>query len=241
MAKRVAILLAIAIGALAFIGCGGDDGGPEATPSPTAAPANPPGNLFQNGDFELGLEPWTSLDPNSHPEITTDRALTGSHSAALRMRDDVTRTGTHIYYLVQEITPSQMPDVLRGAYRVENWQRGTTKQYLQFVVIAFGPDNFPKTVDNWQLRYLLAGVKDQPLEVQNARYLQYSAEDPAQDVWVTFEAPIKKDFLEQWNVVPENFEKLRILFEVRFDDKAETDGVANADVYYDSLYIGDGG
>lgn len=240
MARRCALLLAIASVALTLTACGGGDGG-DTTGTLTLTPApNPPGNLLINGSFEQGGEPWMSLDPESNFQVTDAQSLDGHFSARLQMNDDQASFGDRVYDVAQEITPGQMPEVIRGAYRVENWQRGTAKQYLQFAVIAYGPDNFPTTVDNWQLRYLLAGVEEAPLIINNARYLKYSGADPVQDTWVTFEAPIRKDFLEQWQVIPQGFEKLRLLFEVRFDDKTEADGVSRADVYYDNLYIGDG-
>ncbi len=38
--------------------------------------------------------------------------------------------------------------------------------------------------------------------------------------------------------MPENFENIRVLFEVRYDDKIVGEGPLAADVYYDDLYFG---
>jgi hypothetical protein len=238
-------LLAIAALGLLAVACGGgdDDAGETVTPSPTASAGpvlpNPPGNLLRNAGFEEGPEPWISLNPESSFVLSTDAAFTGTTSALLQMRDGPESTGTRIYYLVQEVTPLQFPEVMRGAYRVLNWSKGTEKQYLQAVVIVFGADNNPVPgADNFQVRYLLAGVDEAPLEIGNARYLSFSSEEPVEGSWLGFETNVMDDFEEQWGVVPAGFEKIRVLFEVRFDEKVATDGTSQADVFYDDLYLG---
>lgn len=211
----------------------------EASPSATPGLPNPPGNLLRNPGFEEGAEPWISLDPDSSFELSQDAAFTGAASAKLHMDDGPDITGSKVYYLVQELTPSRFPEVLRGAYRVANWNQGTLKQYLQVVVIVYGADNNPVSeVDNFQIRYLLAGVDGAPLEIGNAKYLSFSAEEPILDNWLGFETNVMQDFQDQWGVVPQGYDKIRVLFEVRFDDKAEADGQATADVWYDDLYLG---
>jgi len=62
-------------------------------------------------------------------------------------------------------------------------------------------------------------------------------DDPALDEWVPFQVNVRDDFLKLWGAVPE-YEKIRVLFEVRYDDKAKGEGPAEADVYYDDLYFG---
>ena len=199
-------------------------------------------NLLLNPSFEEGAEPWISLDPESTFEVSQAQAHSGASSALLHMEDPVEAEGAKVHYLVQEISPEEFPDVVRGNYFVENWVRGTAKQYLQFVVIAIGAKNNPITqANNYQLRYILTGTDRDPFEIGNARFIYFERElAPTQGQWVPFEADVKGDFQRYWGGVPEDFEKIRILFEVRYDDKVAGDGAPRADVYYDDLYFGPG-
>jgi hypothetical protein len=198
------------------------------------------GNLLLNPSFEEGAEPWISLDPESTFEVSQAQAHSGFSSALLHMEDPVEAEGSKVYYLVQEISPEEFPEVLQGNYFVENWSRGTAKQYLQFVVIAIGAKNNPiAQANNFQLRYLLTGIDRDPFEIGNAKFIYFQRElEPVQGQWIHFEADVKGDFQRYWGGVPEDFEKLRILFEVRYDDKIAGDGAPRADVYYDDLSFG---
>jgi hypothetical protein len=198
------------------------------------------GNELLNPGFEEGAEPWISLDPESEFEITTAQANSGSNSALLRMDAPAEAEGDQVHYLVQEITPDDFPDVVKGHYRVENWQRGAFHQYLQAVVIAFGADNNPLAAqtDNFQLRYLLAGIDREPFRIANAQFVYVTEAEPVLGQWVPFELSVRDDFQRLWGAVPENFDKLRLLFEVRYDDKVASDQPVRADVYYDDLYSG---
>lgn len=258
-------LLSISAVALLAVACGGDDdGGDEATNSAAvtatretveatitltpsgeaSAPAsttpfpNPPGNLLVNPGFEEGADPWITLDPDAGFEVSDRAGFSGSHSALLQLNEPAGTTGAKVIYLVQELNPPQMPELLRGAYRVENWQKGSAKQYLQVVVIAFAPDNFPPDAANYQMRYILAGIQNEPLDIGNAHYAFFSQDDPQTDRWLIFETNVREDFAEAWGSIPEGYDKLRVLFEVRYDDKLSVDGASRADVYYDDLYFG---
>ena len=244
------ILLAAAVAAL-LVACGEEDGAsptpgvtPQASPTPVTElcgralrPAPAEGNVFPNGGFEQGHDPWFALKP---PDFLVSQGVahSGSASALLRMRAPVEASGIGIHYLVQEAAPAQMPEVVSGYYRVDNWISGTPKQYLQFVVIAPGPDNFPTDPPNYQIRYLLAGIDQDPFAISNAKFVYLTKEDPPQGKWVYFERNLREDFQKLWGAVPEGFDCLRFLFEVRFDDKVSGDGPAEADVYYDDLYLG---
>jgi hypothetical protein len=217
-----------------ILACGGDD-------DEEGAAANPPGNLLLNPGFEEGPEPWITLSADSGFEVTQELALTGLSSAVLSMADPPEAEGSKVYYLVQELTPTQFPDVMRGAFYITNWLKGTPKQYVQVVVIAFGADNNPTPAENYQLRYILGGVNAAPLDIANAQYVFLTQGDPILGDWVTFEANIREDFQNFWNAVPENFENIRVLFEVRYDDKTAGDGAVEADVYWDDLYVGSSG
>ena len=204
------------------------------------------GNLVANGSFEEGAEPWCSLDSSAWGapfSVSEAQALAGEQSALLRLRS--TDGGeVRVYGVVQEVAPEELPQTLSAAYYVDSWQQGTPRQYLQVVVIVWGAENAPLElagVSNHQIRYILAGVDSQPTFISNARYVMVSEEQPRVGEWVSFERDVRQDFVELWGAAPEGFDRLRVLFEVRWDDRAPEDGPSSADVYYDDLYFGSGG
>jgi hypothetical protein len=265
--KFLALLAALTVALAAGAACNGDDedgqptstAGPASTippstgtpagtleptvdPRPTLTPGayEPPAgsaNVFGNPGLEEGNQYWYALHDQT-VETVTDVAHSGLASAYLRMRDPVEATGAKVYYLVQEVAPAQFPELVSGYYKVDNWKRGTEKQYLQFVVIVFAPTNLGSEFPNYQIRYPLAGILEQPFPIANAFFKFLSSDfDPRQGEWVYFESNIKQDFQEWWGEVPEGYSKVRVLFEVRYDDK-EAELPAEADVYYDDLYMG---
>jgi len=252
---KLPVLLAAATLALAVaVACNG--GGeneptpPGASPVPTieARPTLTPGayqpspgtaNLFGNPGLEEGAKYWFSLDEQQKVE-TGSVAHSGQAAAHLQMRDPPDASGTHVYYLVQEVDPAQFPELISGYYRVDNWKRGAEKQYLQFAVIVFAPTNLGGQYPNYQMRYPLAGISEEPFDIANAFFKFLGRDDPRQGEWVYFEANIKNDFQQYWTAVPEGYSKIRVLFEVRYDDKAPGTA-AEADVYYDDLYMGPAG
>lgn len=207
--------------------------GPQAPP--------PTDNVFANPSFEDGGAPWCFLKPPAFI-VSEGVAHTGSSSALLPLQADESEEGNKIAYLVQEIKVEELPEVLSGYYRVENWSKGTEKQYLQFVVIVWEADNAPiinnRPVANHQIRYLLAGIDSPPFEIANAQFVFVSRDDPPIGEWVRFELNLREDFEDLWGAVPVGFEHIRVLFEVRYDDKATGEGPLSADVYYDDLYFG---
>jgi len=230
--RRPALLAAgLAIAAWALAACSGGSDGGNGQPGPG-------GNLFVNPGFENGSDPWFSLAKDASFVRAEELSHGGKASAHLQMRDALPDSGHKVYYLVQEITPQSFPDVVRGYYRVENWRHGTRKQYLQFVVIVFGGSTLPTGASNYQIRYLLAGIDSPPFPIGNAHFVFIGKNDPAEGEWVPFQANVKDDFVRLWGGVPAGFDKIRVLFEVRWDDKVAGDGEPQADVYYDDLYIG---
>jgi hypothetical protein len=242
----------VALAGMAFVAvvagaCNGDetptatDTSPTAdagSPTPGTSPTSPAtGNLFPNGDFESGRDPWYSLKPPDFI-LTRDIAHSGETSALLRMREGTETEGAKVFYLVQEITPEEFPEVISGYYRIENWRKGTPKQYAQFVVIVFAAENTPDGFPNHQIRYLLAGIDTEPFAISNAKFVFLSREEPVEGEWVYFERNVREDFLTLWGSVPIGYEKIRVLFEVRYDDKLLGEGPVEADAYYDDLYIG---
>lgn len=192
-------------------------------------------NLFLNSGFESGEDPWFVLSPPMF-EVTQKLSHSGQSSALLQMKVSPETVGTKVYYLVQEIAPQEFPEFLSGYYRVEKWTKATSKQYLQFVIIVFGA-NISPGFPNHQIRYTLTGINKDPFDAAYAFFVHIGEEKPTIGQWVYFERNIKQDFQNLWGTVPEGFSKIRVLFEVRFDDK-EAGTSPEADVYYDDLYIG---
>jgi len=238
----------------------------RATPSATPAPAPPSAtpvaascplqaavegqaNLLHNAGLESGADPWCVLQPPKF-EVSQNYAHSGQASALLSMRVPAEAVSEHeVHYLVQQVVPKEFPELVSGYYRVENWSKGTPKQYLQFAVILCrdGPEGEctqgAANVSggygyNQQMRYPLAGISEDPFKIGNAHFVYISKEEPRTGEWVYFEGNIKEDFLELWGAVPEGYDYIRVLFELRFDDKQPGDTPAEADVYYDDLYMG---
>ncbi|MCH8008277.1 MAG: DUF3047 domain-containing protein [Chloroflexi bacterium] len=243
-------LLSLALLAAALLAaCGDETGGPETTtpcerPAITEAVAAD-GNFLANGGFEDGPEPWCSLDSSAWGtpfSISGERAFAGDQSAFLQLRSD-DGGEVRVYGLTQEVASDVFPEALSAEYFVERWEQGSPIQYLQAVVIVWDADNAPLEVagvGNHQIRYILAGVEKQPTFISNARYVMVSEEQPRVGEWVRFERDVRQDFLELWGAVPEGFDRLRVLFEVRWDDRTSDDGPSSADVYYDDVYFGSG-
>lgn len=228
-----------------------------ATPSPAlmatpCVPQSPPegqANLLHNAGFESGLDPWCVLQEPKF-EVSKDYAHSGQASAMLSMRVPAETVSEHeTNYLAQEVMPEEFPELVSGYYRVENWSKGTPKQYLEFVVIVCrdGPEGkctqgAPNVSAgygyNQQMRYVLAGISEDPFEIGNAQFVYLSEEEPLTGEWVYFEGNVKDDFLELWEAVPEGYDYIRVLFELRIDDKEAGDDPAEADVYFDDLYMG---
>ncbi|MEX2158496.1 MAG: DUF192 domain-containing protein [Dehalococcoidia bacterium] len=214
-----------------------------ATP-PGGTPALLEGNLFANPGFEQGKDPWISLDTEAWGTpfaVSSEQAVDGTNSASLTLRSE-DGGPARVYGVVQEIAPQDFPEVISGSYCVTRWEKGTPDQYLQLAVIAFSPDNLPAQIgseaNNVQMRYLLAGVDEQPTNVTNAGYVFVSRDEPKVGEWVHFEVDVRQDFADVWGEAPQGFENIRILFEVRWDNRQGSDGPSAADVYYDGLHAG---
>jgi hypothetical protein len=202
------------------------------------------GNTLTNGGFEDGRDGWAALTSTAWEprfDVSSDVAYSGSRSAYLRMRTDATTPDTRIWGVTQEVTADEFPARLRGYYRVDAWERGAPSQYMQIVVIALGADNVPDPeFPNHQIRYILNGIGTPPFDIRNAKYVFIDRGEPRQGEWVAFDLPVADDFRELWGDVPKGFDAIRLLFEVRFDEKPQ-EGRPSADVYFDDFYFGDGG
>jgi len=237
--RRGASLALVLLAVLASIaGCRGEQAVGPSESSGIGSDVSP--NLFRNGSFEAGPDPWLSLTTAAWGtpfRVGSEVAHSGSESAFLELRAAPNDTGTKVFGVVQEVQPGQFPELISGYYYVKDWVRGTPKQYLQFVVIAFAVDNLPGGFANHQIRYPLGGIAQDPFAISNAKFRYVSKEPPVLGRWVYFERPVRQDFEELWGAVPEGYDKLRILFEVRYDDKA-AGTEAKADVFFDDLYLG---
>jgi hypothetical protein len=239
MTRRGWGILVLLAALVVVVSCGGKEEG--AGPGTTTAGSDVPANLFQNGSFEKDDgQPWISLTTEAWGtpfKVTSEAAHSGEHSAFLEMRAGSDDTGAKVFGVVQEISPNDFPEILSGYYRIGDWNRGTEKQYLQFVVIVWGATNLPPEFANHQIRYPLAGISEPPFAITNAKFLFVNTAEPTADGWVYFERPIRKDFEDLWGAVPTGFSKLRILFETRYDDKSAGTEL-KGDVFYDDLYVG---
>jgi hypothetical protein len=230
---------------LAAVVLAGACGGAKTQPASTTPRQNVDfsGDLFVNPSFEEGDQPWFSMTSTSQgwgtPFSVSDAAAhSGKDSAYLMMRAGTEATGPEVFGVVQEIEPAQFPEVLSGYYYVKDWVRGTPKQYLQFVVIVIGATGLPGDFPNYQIRYPLAGISEQPFTITNAYFVFINKAQPVTGQWVYFERNIRDDFKQLWGAVPTSWQKIRILFEARYDDKEAGSGEVKGDVYYDDLYVG---
>jgi hypothetical protein len=196
------------------------------------------GNLFANPGFENGKDPWYSMETSGWGtpfEVSDAAAHSGQYSAHLALRPPSQAVQHQVFGAVQSLfNPKAFPEFLSGFYRVENWQKGTKFQYLQFVVIAI----LPGDAGNIQIRYLLAGTDTDPFRIDNAKFVYLSKEEPKIGEWVHFERNVADDFRQLWGQVPDKVQELRIFFEVRYDFDTPSTGNMNGDVYYDDLYVG---
>src|SRR3990172_8702874 len=188
--KRL-FLLAWGAALLASAACAGDP-----REAPASAGAAVPGNLFQNPGFEEGPGPWYSLQTQAWGppfRLADTVAHSGQNSAYLEMRAGSQDPAVRIYGVAQEVSPREFPEVLSGYYRVEAWNRGAPKQYLQFVVIVWGAETGPPDTPNYQIRYLLGGIDREPFRIGNARYVFINKEEPQTGRWIYFERNIRED------------------------------------------------
>jgi hypothetical protein len=233
----------------------------EAPPAPAAAvpaapapqeAAAPLGNQLVNPGFEQGREGWSYRDQSPHWgdfSIVESPVHSGSRAAhlALRQSADAAPQEVKVHGVVQEISPASFPQRLGGFYRVERWEKSSPEidLYMQAVVIVWGDPRTPRIVNpisppvmlqNYQLRYYLAGVAGPAMRVANSKIEIVSRDAPPLGEWVAFDVPLRADFQRLWGVVPEGYEMLRLLFEARWDN-LPAGGSVSVDVYYDDLYV----
>lgn len=203
-------------------------------------------DLLTNSSFEEGREPWFSLDQADKPYwnkfIISEKVVhNGKRSAYLKLRSSNYDHKLRIVGAVQEFKSlDSFPKRLSGWYRIENWVQGTAKQYLQVVVTVEGAKNIqlPDKVPV-QLSYVLTGIKSKPTFFMNRKFDFTESKKLKENHWIYFNKDLHADFIKHWGVVPEPVDKIRVLFEARFDDRLPDEQQVYADVYYDDLYFGD--
>ena len=231
--------------ALCVIACSGGDAGlssdaghgNDAPPGATSA-----SNHLDNPSFENGRAPWFSLVESSPYwmdfTVTETRAHTGSHSAVLDLhsRGEIAR-GVRVWGVVADLDPEALPRRIAGHYRVETWQRGTARQYVQVALSI----EVARNRDPLQLAWILCGIDAAPFSIANRKFVFTGPKEPEQDAWVAFDIDVHEALRREWGVnYPATlaFESVRIFFEARFDRYEESDGPVGGRVYYDDLYFG---
>jgi len=215
------------------------------------------GNQLRNPGFEEGARGWgiREQDRAASFEVVSEPVHSGRGAAHLvaSWQPGSRERPVSVRSVTQEISPPRFPDRIEGWYRVDRWDDASHAGalQLQIMVVAFGDprtreivkpedvDN-PETyanLDNYQLRYQLAGPTAEPEDGGNIRNRVIARGPPELGSWLHFDLPVQSDFRERWGSVPANFRHLRIMFSVRWDDKDEG-APLHADVYYDDLFFG---
>lgn len=240
---------------------------PEAKPD-APAPAEP-ANLLVNPSFEEPVAPqaqpvdphvigewWSFTGPERpywrHFEISDEHATEGAKSVRLTLDSEGFDGPTLIVGATQNVKAGTMPGELSGMVRVDGWERGTARQYVQIVVIVWNvTGNYPPGAahKNYQIAYTFAGIEEPPFAIQNRKFLfprgekiDLHAEDgnPVEGEWKRFDLNPREDFKAHWGVDPSDYEYIRVLYEVRYDGRqAATEPPAHAVVHWDDLYFGE--
>ena len=215
------------------------------------------GNQLRNPGFEAGTADWGRIERRDSVgfEVVSEPVHSGHGAAHLiaSWQPGNRERPVSLRNAAQEISPPRFPDRIAGWYRVDRWEYASEEGalQLQIIVVAIGdprtreivksddpddPEVHPK-LDNFQLRYQLAGPTEAPEDGGNIRNKVIGEGPPELGSWLHFDLPVKSDFEQRWGTVPANYRLLRIMFGVRWDDKEE--GAAlHADVYYDDLFFG---
>ncbi len=245
------LLLAIPVLAILLLGVSGCGGRFASQPR---VPPGFHGNLLENPGFESGEAGWSY--PMESPywgkyEVVESPVHSGRRAAHLRLRAgrEDRSNATWIEGVMQEPAPERFPDVMGGFYRVDTWEKDADELhlYLQAVAIVGTPDA-ASVIDpanpaanaglgNYQLRFYLAGISDPPFLLRNAKVAFVAKGGPELGRWTYFEIPLRAEFDRQWGAVPAGYDKLRVLFEARWDNRPPGSRV-EADAYFDDLFLG---
>lgn len=217
-----------------------------------ATAAAGPDNKFANPSFEGGRESWISLAAPDKEywhdfSIAPDPKDPAHKCARLDLTSAEARAKTEVCGVIQEVKESgQIPHYLHGRYFVADWKRGTPKQYIQAVVNVWATgNNFGKRGEHStqpipvQIAFVLGGISEPPFKIVNRKFVFSGPLDPKVGEWIEFEFDLRAALEKEWGFLPKEFRGFRVLFEARFDERAETEKDARATVYFDDLYLGD--
>lgn len=215
------------------------------------------GNQLRNPGFEAGTQGWEEVEGRNSIafEVVSEPVHSGHGAAHLvaSWRPGNRERPVRVRSAIQEISPPRFPDRVAGWYRVDRWEDASDAEVLQLqiIVAAIGDPRTREIVesgdpdarevhprlDNFQFRYQLAGPAEAPEDGGNVKNRAIGYGPPKLGSWLHFDLPVKADFEQRWGHVPADYERLRVMFAVRWDDKPE--GAAlHADVYYDDLFFG---
>ncbi|MBD3220894.1 hypothetical protein GF314_06590 [bacterium] len=199
------------------------------------------GNLLANPGFETGKEPWFSMTTDVWVpdfELSQGVAHAGEAAALLRVDADQDTPPTQIWGVSQFVNPEAFPTRLAGWYRVDDWVAGDANQYVQAVMIVWGPSPDGEH-GNHQIRYLLGGADEPPFHMPNARYVGVGTELPPAGEWASFEFAPAADFQRIWGRIPTEYDRIQVFFEARFDRRQDRQDPVGGRVYFDDLYVGE--
>jgi hypothetical protein len=239
------LLLSFLLVPVLFAGCS----------EPPAAAARP--NVLHDAGFEEGGRDWGWI-PSSpvwlHDFAIADEGRSGNRSLLLQLEDaegkDVGIVGAIQNLTFREVGGS-VPKSLSGWYRVDRWENGAEKTYLQVVMglqpregsrepvcpyASSSPDAFTAPC---QLAYVLGGVDRAPFEIANRKFVFLDRDEPETGEWVRFEASPRKDYDREWGLVPGGFTQLKFYVETRYEfEEGEERSPVNVTVRWDDLYLG---
>lgn len=222
------------------------------TPIKRSAPDPNEVNLLSNASFEMGKQGWVSMmaqNPVAWRDFElSDHSYAGEQSVLLQMDSaEQELGGTRIWGVMQEFPVSKVPRVITGHYYVEDWVKGTAKQYLQAVVLLTIADiqgaapeiGFDPRHITTQIAWVLGGVAKEPFKIGNRKFIFLNAGEPIQNAWQPFEIDIHQGLAEAWGIDASLVKlfKLRIFFEARYDGFESGDKPVAGKVYFDELSV----
>ena len=196
-------------------------------------------NIVENPGFEAGSVGWSWKQQESgwHSFIpTTEQAHSGTQSALTQLHPGPVMFRAQIWGAVQEFRLAKLPHKLSLWFRIEDWRQAVAKQYVQVVIMVHDPRiQRLASQPQMQLRYILAGLTEAPYQPVNGRYVMAGPALPEQGKWIHFRADVVQDFIKAWGWFPENFEKMEIFLEVRYDEPLPENSVVSGKVFWDDL------
>jgi hypothetical protein len=197
-------------------------------------------NLVRNPSFEDETA-WSSRrHPGWHPfTVTNRRAHSGAYSAVTALEKHPVTDGAQIWGAVQEFKIRKLPRKIGIWYRIEDWKQTVPKQYVQVVVMVHDERLARLTTQpQMQVRYLLAGLSEPPYpDPVNGRYLMAGPKKPKQGRWIYFERDLVQDFVKAWGWYPENFQRMEIFLEARYDEPVPEGADIAGEVYWDDVVL----